>query len=550
MHHCCLPIALFCHGSRQLLTVKFPELDKAGKWGDPWKQHLMGLAIFTRADEDDRPKVVRTHRLVQQVVKQQMPGDVIADRHIEIEGFLRSFATRFDQAYRDDPAFLPMFPWIREAVLHLANEQINLGSIPSIVADVEEMYGNIAESFRFHKIACERHEAYLVDPDFAGHNTFWLLDMIVAFHRRAGFLFRRKEKDLAISQLELCLGIINPGQPTASIDNETSIDDRYQKIADVKKGLVQFLAKLLADRNKHEDLERAFSLLDEVIKEAENELINPALQTRDRMLNFSIFLRNGGNLLSQRGDRTRNDQGEAIRFYLGALENSQRLLESFKDSIRILEDVFLSHFGLATLLRDLPKTDWEEVNRHLEKAWEIAKELYQSNADLYLGKMCTASLDLAERNFEERNTVRANELLNSAIAEVNSYCIANKSSVNGLEVRWNILLRAAKLLLTSGDSRDEENAGDVLVQMVKSAFDRMKLLTTNESISFLVESHFIARQMAYEKKIFGLVAWLDISCRDFLTEFRERSVKFDKSMEIAEAFLNSSLDAHERIMVR
>ena len=74
---------------KELVTRDFPELAQAGKRSDPWLalvERLTRLALFTRAEgETTEPRVVRVHRLVQELVRLNRPEPEKAARQTGID---------------------------------------------------------------------------------------------------------------------------------------------------------------------------------------------------------------------------------------------------------------------------------------------------------------------------------------------------------------------------------------------------------------------------------------------------------------------------------
>jgi tetratricopeptide (TPR) repeat protein len=72
----CLPLPWL----KTLVTHDFPEFAETGKRSDPWAvlcEHLRRLALFTPLEEEDgTPRLVRVHRLVQQLVLSNCPEPV------------------------------------------------------------------------------------------------------------------------------------------------------------------------------------------------------------------------------------------------------------------------------------------------------------------------------------------------------------------------------------------------------------------------------------------------------------------------------------------
>ncbi len=67
---------------RELAVADFPELAEHGKWGDPWAElcrKLQRLALFTPAEgEGHTPRLVRVHRLVQDLVQRDLSAGELA----------------------------------------------------------------------------------------------------------------------------------------------------------------------------------------------------------------------------------------------------------------------------------------------------------------------------------------------------------------------------------------------------------------------------------------------------------------------------------------
>ena len=69
---------------RELATADFPELAEPGQWGDPWEElceRLLRVALFTRVEEETTSRrLVRVHRLVQDLVRGELPEPELTAR--------------------------------------------------------------------------------------------------------------------------------------------------------------------------------------------------------------------------------------------------------------------------------------------------------------------------------------------------------------------------------------------------------------------------------------------------------------------------------------
>jgi len=78
---------------RQLVVAQFPELAEPNRFGDPWHKlcdRLLRLAIFSRAEgEGHNPRLVRIHRLVQDVVRRELSERELSARQQAIEALVR-----------------------------------------------------------------------------------------------------------------------------------------------------------------------------------------------------------------------------------------------------------------------------------------------------------------------------------------------------------------------------------------------------------------------------------------------------------------------------
>ena len=78
---------------RELVTADFPDLAKPGRWGDPWEElceGLVRLALFTRVEEETTSRrLVRVHRLVQDLVRSELTEEDLAARHYSVYTLIR-----------------------------------------------------------------------------------------------------------------------------------------------------------------------------------------------------------------------------------------------------------------------------------------------------------------------------------------------------------------------------------------------------------------------------------------------------------------------------
>ena len=79
---------------RELVTGDFPDLAAGGRWGTPWDklcERLVRLALFTRVEEEATSRrLVRVHRLVQDLVRDDFAEEEMSGRQQAVEELVRS----------------------------------------------------------------------------------------------------------------------------------------------------------------------------------------------------------------------------------------------------------------------------------------------------------------------------------------------------------------------------------------------------------------------------------------------------------------------------
>jgi tetratricopeptide (TPR) repeat protein len=93
---------------RELVIAQFPELGQSGRLGDPWEElcsRLQRLGIFTRSEgEGQRPRIVRIHRLVHDVVRRMISQTELSNREKAIETLIGQRNTALQQTTRWEQA--------------------------------------------------------------------------------------------------------------------------------------------------------------------------------------------------------------------------------------------------------------------------------------------------------------------------------------------------------------------------------------------------------------------------------------------------------------
>jgi len=74
---------------RELVTGDLPDIAGGGRWGDPWDElceRLVRLALFTRVEEEiTSRRLVRVHRLVQDLVRDDLSEEELSERQQAVE---------------------------------------------------------------------------------------------------------------------------------------------------------------------------------------------------------------------------------------------------------------------------------------------------------------------------------------------------------------------------------------------------------------------------------------------------------------------------------
>jgi hypothetical protein len=91
-----------------LVTDDFPELSEPGRLSDPWDDlcgRLVRLALFSRSDSlEADSRIVRVHRLVQDLLCSQMPGQQVAARQQAIQNLVETRAAALEATTRWEAA--------------------------------------------------------------------------------------------------------------------------------------------------------------------------------------------------------------------------------------------------------------------------------------------------------------------------------------------------------------------------------------------------------------------------------------------------------------
>ncbi len=86
---------------RALLVEDFPALREVGRWGDPWEAlclRLVRLGLLTPVEEETTARrLVRVHRLVQELLRRELPGDQLQARQERVHALVRSRDTALQQ---------------------------------------------------------------------------------------------------------------------------------------------------------------------------------------------------------------------------------------------------------------------------------------------------------------------------------------------------------------------------------------------------------------------------------------------------------------------